>query len=180
MDTKKLTTIVISVILILGIAVGCFGLYKYIDNRNQEKALAVAQAEQEKSQGDGDSEPAYADVALLDSRTADMIYAAILRYYHVSEYPEILYDNPSSDLGYLTSITPTNPGAEDGEFTLHFSNQYTTTTQTKAKDEAADVMKIIGEKLPNVNGVTAEFCSYGGNPYYLERADRSVLEEPHE
>jgi hypothetical protein len=112
-----------------------------------------------------------------DIQTASEISELILQHYNVAEFPEILYINGEDLLGYIVGIVPTNPNANDGEFTLKFSNSWNTTTREKANDTAHNAMIIVGNKLPQVKGITAEFDTYAGQAYYTERVGREILGE---
>ncbi|MDR1448347.1 MAG: hypothetical protein LBI63_05275 [Candidatus Ancillula sp.] len=103
------------------------------------------------------------------------IKQTILDYYHVTEFPEILYQDSENMIGYLVDITPTDPNQANGEFTLHFRNSWGTTSQTQAHQIAQTVMKIVGPKVDEVNAIWARFDTYAGKLYYNERAGREVL-----
>jgi hypothetical protein len=112
----------------------------------------------------------------FNAHTVAKIRQALLDYYHVAEFPDILYQDPQNLLGYLVDITPANPDVADGEFSLRFSNSWNTTSQARANQVARSTVRIIGPKVDEVNAIWARFDTHAGKVYYNERAGREVLD----
>jgi hypothetical protein len=112
----------------------------------------------------------------INVHTTAKIRQTLLDYYQVREFPEILYQDANNLLGYLVDITATDPNMANGEFTLHFSNSWNTTSQSQAKKVAENAMRIVGAKIPEVNAIWARFDTYAGKIYYNERAGKEVFD----
>jgi hypothetical protein len=116
-----------------------------------------------------------------DEDRAKQIEDYVLEHYGVAEFGEILNQNKASVdslagvIADITEIKPTNPGSNDGEYTILFNRIWSTVSQTIAHNVADEVMRIAGPQMPSLQGITAEFRTYDGVPYYTEKADRTVL-----
>jgi hypothetical protein len=122
---------------------------------------------------------------ISDTEYAKMISDAILSYYKVHEFPEILYQDPENLLGQTQSIAPSTPGSNDGEYTIKFiaEHELGTWSSAQAQSAAIEAMKIVGPQIPEVTGITAEISVWlsgspdkkGSKPYATFRAGRDVL-----
>jgi hypothetical protein len=93
-----------------------------------------------------------------DAELAAKIKSAVLKTYGVSEFSEILYIDKNALLGQLLDIVPTNEGANDGEFTMHFIPEPVVGTWKidDAVVAATEVMQVAGPDLKEVQGITAD------------------------
>ncbi|GHT82340.1 hypothetical protein FACS1894125_4730 [Actinomycetota bacterium] len=130
-----------------------------------------------------------ADTRQPDDITVKYIVDDVLRYYDVSDFSDILFQEPDNLLGFTLEVLPSNPGANDGEFTLRFIpiREGSTWTGGMAMTAAHQVMNIVKDQLPTVNGITAELEAYawyteghgndGRAPVSWHRVDRDGNEE---
>lgn len=127
------------------------------------------------------------ETPITDTEYAEKIRKAVLEAYHVTEFPELLYQDADNLLGQTESIVPTNPGSGDGEYTIHFVAEHnlSTWTDTQAQAAADIAMRIVGPQIPEVKGITAEISTWlagapggkGSKPYASLRAGREILGE---